>query len=111
MPTEGVSDKYLLEDDYSEHTKEEIKGSILIELGYKASWSYLPKDAMNSLWAYITGEFAYSWDDGDLMEREDMMLMIGSLIDEYEFDDHMTKSQLIKIRELMDEVNDQREWT
>lgn len=61
--------------DLEDASTSDIRATIMKSLGYKPR-SYVTKESLNSLFAYLDGEFMYDWEDSDTFSRYDMMLMI-----------------------------------
>lgn len=61
---------------WDDQTNEEVRAAILIEVGYRPDYSYITKEALNSLYAYVQGEFAYDPRDPDLFGREDVLCRV-----------------------------------
>lgn len=88
----------------------EIRSAILVELGYKTDWTYIPKDALNSLFAYLNGEFVYKPGEKTIFTRQDLLFMLGAEIGDVEVENRLQRDQLVKTAKLIQDNEDKRDW-
>lgn len=104
-------------EEFEDMTSEELLSHVLGKVGYRMDWTYLPKDALNSLMAYATGEFVYLPRRHEDFSREDLLLMVGaecdieSVIDNADGDYRLRRDELEEVAKFIHETDDKREWT
>lgn len=111
-----------------EMTRQELRGSILAELGYNEPWyTPLSKRALNSLHAYLTGSYyvpkwaLYRPDHAKYAPRREVLLAVVWLVPIGEPEDRwspvtsgypseLRRDELQTLREAMDDTVDQRQF-
>lgn len=102
----------ITKEGIDERPIDEVRGALLVSLGYRHHYTYLINDALNSAYAWITGNYLFDRGNRSLWERQEIVENIASVANLGEVNNgRLTHDQTRKLAKTLKEMQDSRHWT